>query len=133
MRIVRSSLLVVKVLTIPRVCLDPTMRPRPVVAALLLGAAVVDTVINHDEMRAGCERSEERRNQRRWWRNWGERRLGSVWITVGLAVFHASVLGVSTLLDGTKAPDSGSWDWWGKVCCIPLDGAGEYRSVPIPI
>jgi hypothetical protein len=133
MRIVRSLLLVVKVLTIPRVCLNPSTRPRPVVAALLLGAAVLDTVIDHDDVGVGREGSEERRNERRWM-SWGGRRLGGAWITVGLALFHASVLGLSTLLDGAKAPpDSGSWEWYGKVCCIPMDGTGEYRSVPIPI
>ena len=117
MRIMRSSLLVVKVLTIPRVCLNPATRPRPVVAALLLGAAIVDTVIDHDEVGVRRERFEERRGQRRWM-SWGGRRLKGVWITVGLALFHAGALGLSTLLG---APGSGPWEWWGKFCCSPMD------------
>ena len=119
MRVVRSSLLVVKVLTIPRLCLDPTARPRPVVAALLLAVAVADSVIDHDEVGVGHER--EGRSTRRRWMSWHGRRLGSVWITVGLAAFHFGVLGVSALSGGA------SWEWWGKVCCIPTDGG--YRLV----
>jgi hypothetical protein len=40
----------VKVLSISRLCVDPTTRPRPVVAALLLAVAVVDPVIDYDEV-----------------------------------------------------------------------------------
>jgi hypothetical protein len=121
MRIVRSSLLVVKVLTIPRLCLNPTMRPRPVVAALLLAVAVVDSVLDHDEVGVGHEREERERSTWRRWISWRGRRLGSVWIPIGLALFHAGVLGLSALSDGT------SWEWWGNVCCIPI--VGGYRSV----
>ena len=122
MRILRSSLLVVKVLSISRLCVDPTTRPRPVVAALLLAVAVVDPVIDHDEVvGVGHEREERERSIRRRWMSWGGRRVGGVWVTVGLALFHAGVLGLSAL------SDSASWQWWGRVCCIPMDGG--YRSV----
>ena len=123
MRIVRSSLLVVKVLTIPRLCFDPTMRPRPVVAALLLAVAVADSVIDHDEVSVGHER--EGRSTRRRWMSWRGRRVGGVWITVGLAAFHFGVLGVSVLSGGA------SWEWWGKLCCVPTDGG--YRLVSTPV
>ena len=125
MRIMRSSLLVVKVLTISRLCLDPTTRPRPVVATLLLAVAVVDSVIDHDEVGVGHEREERGRSMQRRWMSWRGRRLGGVWITVGLALFHVGVLGLSALSDGA------SWQWWGKVCCIPMDGG--YRSMSTPV
>ena len=125
MRIVRSSLLVVKVLSISRLCLDPTTRPRPVVAALLLAVAVVDPAIDHDEVGVGYEKEDRERSMRRRWMSWGGRRVGGVWVTVGLALFHAGVLGLSAL------SDRASWEWWGRVCCIPTNGG--YRSVSAPV
>ncbi|KIM42420.1 hypothetical protein M413DRAFT_444837 [Hebeloma cylindrosporum] len=130
MRIVRSALLVAKVLTIPRLCLDPTTRPRPVVAALLLAVAVVDSVIDHDGVvGVGHEREErgrERSTTRRRWMSCIGRRMGSVWITVGLALFHVGVLGLSGALSG-----SAPWDWWGQLCCIPMDGGYLLVSTPV--
>ncbi|KAF8898129.1 kinase-like domain-containing protein [Gymnopilus junonius] len=53
LRLLRSTLLVIKVLTIPRICPDPLTHPRPVIATLLLAAAVVDTVIDYDVREEG--------------------------------------------------------------------------------
>jgi hypothetical protein len=40
--------LLVEISTIPRLCPDPRMRPHSVVTALLLGAALADSVVDDD-------------------------------------------------------------------------------------
>uniref|UniRef100_A0A8H7XRT1 non-specific serine/threonine protein kinase n=1 Tax=Psilocybe cubensis TaxID=181762 RepID=A0A8H7XRT1_PSICU len=109
LRLIRSSLLVVKVLTISRVCLNPATRPRPVVVALLLVAAVSDTVIDHED--EGTERQLRTGS-----------RVRGVWVTVGLALLHFGILGLS------------AWSEWGgvdhfyawkRICCIPMAGTSR--------
>jgi hypothetical protein len=125
MRIVRSSLLVVKVLSISRLCVDPTTRPRPVVAALLLAVAVVDPVIDHDEVvGVGHEREE------------GERSAEAVdelgWKEGGWCLDYGWAGAVPCWCVGSQcASDGASWEWWGRVCCIPMNGG--YRSVSTPV
>ncbi|KAF8954903.1 hypothetical protein BDZ97DRAFT_2064311 [Flammula alnicola] len=121
MRVFRSSLLVMKVVTIPRVCPDPTTRPRPLVAVLLLSVALVDTVIDHgDEYepldRARREKEVEHKSVRERRGGLIVRRMRGVWITAGLALFHLSVLWMSTPAGGLTG-SAGVEGWWGNVCC----------------
>lgn len=106
LRLLRSSLLVVKVLTISRVCVDPATRPRPVVVALLLVAAVSDTVIDHEDEGA------ERQLATGYW-------MRGVWVTVGLALLHVGILGLSAWSEWGGA-DSGLFHSWKKICCVPM-------------
>ena len=68
MKLVRSLVLVSKVLSLPRLCPSIDAYPRPEVLALLLGAAVADTVLEEDP--------------------WGRRML----VSLGLAALHVGVL-----------------------------------------
>lgn len=106
LRLVRSSLLVMKVLTISQVCVDPVTRPRPVVVTLLLVAAVSDTVIEHED-EAG-----ERREVTGY-------RIRGVWVTMGLALLHVGILGLSAWSEWGGA-GSGLFDAWKTICCVPV-------------
>ncbi|KDR72649.1 hypothetical protein GALMADRAFT_142947 [Galerina marginata CBS 339.88] len=115
MRLIRSSLLVVKILTIPRLCPNSMTRPRPVIVALLLAAAVADTVIDHDA--EPPETMLMRQDSRGRGKTMGWRMRG-VWVTLGLGLLHVGVLGLSALRGG-----------WETACCIPLDSG--LRDMPL--
>ncbi|TFK41747.1 kinase-like domain-containing protein [Crucibulum laeve] len=68
MRLWRSCLLVAKVLTIPSLCPSPSSSPRLAIASVLLGAAVIDTVLEPLTERQG------------------------MWTSIGLALFHVGIL-----------------------------------------
>lgn len=126
MRILRSSVLVVKVLTIPRLCTDPTTRPRPVIAALLLALALMDTVVDHqdftvDDRQRKPSISREREKTTIGGTNVlhssGLRRVGSgIWISLGLGLLHFAVLGLS---NASSSPGAAG-DIWSRTCCIPI-------------
>ena len=113
LKILRSSLLIIKVWTIPRICPDPLTRLRAFVAAVLLAAALADTVIDYDA------RSPQKRGQN------GQRRQGitvrsrGLWVTLALALFHFAVLAF-----GSWAERSGLGGYWGgnMVCASLRDG-----------
>jgi hypothetical protein len=67
-KLVRSLVLVSKVLSLPRLCPSIDAYPRPEVLALLLGAAVADTVLEDDPWDRG------------------------LLVSLGLAVLHVGVL-----------------------------------------
>lgn len=128
-RLIRSSLLVVKALTVSRVCLDPTTRPRPAVVAFLLIAAVADTVVDmggsapadSDSVAFGPS-SEGRLSI-----------LGlsirGVWVTVGLAFFHLGVLGLSAWAERQGVGLSGWLGMWKTVCCSSSDNAAYGKGL----
>ncbi|KAF8157058.1 kinase-like domain-containing protein [Crassisporium funariophilum] len=94
LRVMRSFLLIAKVMTIPRLCPDPMTRPRPMVAAIMLGAAVADTVLDHD----------------------GSWERGVV-VSLGLALVHVGILRWVT-------GGVGGWGWAGWVGCVPHERVG---------
>jgi hypothetical protein len=104
MRALRSSLLVGKVLSIAHVCRDPTRCPKPWAVALLFTGPLADTIVDHEAMyrltpRENLrmhEREQDGKFARRERRRLIQRRaMKSVCITVGLALLHVVLLGVS--------------------------------------
>jgi len=128
LKLLRSSLLVVKVLTIPRLCTDPTTSPRPVVAGFLLALAVADTVVDHRDFvmprsrrgsfkagqgTRGLSRSDDFRNTQIGG-------LGSgIWLSLGLAALHFGVLGLNALGGRSYGTHDGVLgEIWSKACCV---------------
>lgn len=101
-RVLRSSLLALKVLSLTRACRDPVGCPRGGAIALLLAAALADTAIDHEQFydaregralqkggSAGHRSSKERRKKAQ------RAAVKSLWITAGLTVLHVAVLGLN--------------------------------------
>lgn len=107
MRVLRSSLLVGKVLSIMRMCRNPGMCPKPWAVVLLFTGALADTVVDHEAMyhltpreslRVVHDREQDGKGLRRERRRLLQRRaMKSVCITVGLALLHVAFLGMSAL------------------------------------
>ena len=117
MKLVRSALLVTKVLTIGQVCPDPRTRPRSLVSAFLLALAICDTVLDHDDWK-GQEGEGTRTNQDKREKE-GIRllrrtilRVGSgIWFTAALTLFHFA------LTSGSKG---GFHEFWSRACCVEI-------------
>lgn len=97
-------------------CPDALSRPQPIVAGVLLAAAVAETMVDYDYDKSSITQSRNR--YARW--NWQKDR--GVWISVGLMLFHVGVLGMgraqlmgwnASLAERTNA----LWKW---TCCVPL-------------
>jgi len=124
MRLVRTLLLVVKVLTIRWICPDPSSRPRLIISGFLLVLAIGDTVVDHHD------RFVQEGNRRgRIWRSETDRRrsngsisvsrLGSgIWITASLTLIHFTVVGLSSATFGSGAGSGTLGEPWGKICCV---------------
>ncbi len=129
MKLLRSSLLVAKVLTIRRVCPDPLTRPRPLASAFLLALAICDTVLDHDdwnrrEGEGGSHDKREKEGIRLLRRNAvvnAMSRVGSgIWITVALTLFHFTLVGLTSMPSMSKDGLRGFHELWSRACCIEL-------------
>ena len=126
MKLVRSLLLVVKVLTIRWICPDPLSRPRLIISAFLLALAIGDTVLDHHDrfVQEGNRRGRTWRSETDRRRNNGSipvLRLGSgIWITASLALIHFTVVGLSSATSGSSGGSGTLGELWGKICCVSL-------------
>jgi hypothetical protein len=129
MRLIRSLLLLAKVMTLRRMCPDPSTGLRPIVAAFLLALAIGDTVLDHHDWNVPVRR---RRSKQRSEDNVvGNRslvlrllsRFGTrIWITVGLTILHFALISLSSSSSGEGFRREIE-TLWRRVCCVPLDRA----------
>jgi len=124
MRLIRSLLLIAKVMTLRGVCPDPSTGPRPIVTAFLLALAIGDTVLDHHDWNVPVRR--RRSKQRSEDNGVGNRspvqrllsRLGTrMLITVGLTILHFAFVSLSFSSSG----EGFRRDIWRRACCVPLD------------
>ena len=130
MRLIRSLLLITKVMTLRGLCPDPSTGPRPIVATLLLALAIGDTVIDHDwsvqVRRRGSRHGKSRPEDDELLRNRSpmirflSRFDAGVWITVGLTVLHFALITLSGMSDRDGFLTEIAVIW-RRACCVPLD------------
>lgn len=99
-RVLRSTLLALKVLSLARTFWSPAMTPPRGVVSLLVLAALADTVIDHEQLyevteKRAKEKDGESVGSSRLPRWKARKTTKSLWITGGLALFHVVVLGAS--------------------------------------
>lgn len=112
---IRTSLLVVKVVTLGWLCPEPLTHPRTWAVAMLLTVAVADMVRDHEDehdlrRRPGGEKQQASRLlSRRGWR--------SLYVTVGLTALHFGVIGLAS-----SSPWSHAFvaPWLRSACCTAL-------------
>jgi hypothetical protein len=129
MRLIRSLLLLAKVMTLRGMCPDPSTGPRPIVAAFLLALAVGDTVLDHHDLHVQVRR---RRSKSRNEDKIPERtqspmlrllsRFGSrIWITVGLTILHFALISLSSSSNGEGFLERSQWCGGGLAACLWID------------
>lgn len=127
MRLIRSVLLIAKVITLRGMCPDPSTGPRPIVAAFLLALAIGDTVLDHHDWnvpvrgRRSKQRSEDngvgnRSPVLRLLSHFGTR----MWITIGLTILHFALISLSSSSHGGEFRREIA-TLWRRACCVPLD------------
>jgi hypothetical protein len=128
-RLIRSLLLITKVMTLRGMCPDPSTGPHPIVATFLLALAIGDTVLDHHcDWDVPLRRRRSKRGISRSEDNGGHvvrllSRFGSrIWITVGLTVLHFALISLSSSSSGEGFLREMAMLWRG-VCCVPLNRA----------
>ena len=113
MRLMRSGLLVGKVLTIGRMCPDPRTRPRLLVSGFLLALAIWDTILDHDDWKEqegeGTRGSLETKGVVHMLGKTTSRVGRGIWVTAVLALFHFAV---------TTEWKGGFHEVWSRGCCV---------------
>ncbi|KAF9525399.1 kinase-like domain-containing protein [Crepidotus variabilis] len=118
-RFMRSSLLVAKALSIPRMCGADSTRPRPVVAVVLLGMAIADTVLDHRDWN---EESDEIKPPSSGQVASTRPKIAGIWFTLGLTAIHFGFLALISSSDVLhKYGVTGSW--LEKICCVPVNAS----------
>lgn len=132
MRLIRSLLLITKVITLRGMCRDPSTGPRPIVAAFLLVLAIGDTILDqndwNDQVRRRGSKQAISRSEDIGVRNRSpmlrllSRFGGRMWITVGLTIVHFALISLSSSSNGEGfvREITALWRW---ACCVPLDRA----------